>query len=54
MAVLGILVGVRFQSKGDEPGCPTFVRVFKHMEEKPRTLLLFWLREKLPYLLPKH
>lgn len=54
VTVLGILVGVRFQSKRDEPGCPTFVNVFTHMEEKPRTHVLFWLRKKLPYLLQKH
>lgn len=30
------------------------MNVLKHMEEKPRTHVLFRLRKKFPYLLPKH
>lgn len=58
VCVLGVLMGVRYKSKGVESGC-SFVNLFNHVEETPRTFSLFRLREhtglwKISYLLPKH
>lgn len=37
LAALPVLVGVGCRSEGGEPGCSSFVNLFKHVEKMPRT-----------------